>query len=309
MSKRGTRPGSKQGQSAGKTSQASANKEQSTAAKSEMVTVKAANGTSRVDAKPTNGSTKPANGAMKNDAKPVASAATKQTQPAPNTLHRPQTKQSMKQERRQQKLQSRFAEQQRVARRRRFLILALVALVVCVGALGSYLWYANTHASPTGSQNPAVAPTVVDPAYQPIDGIYCESQEQLVYHIHAHLTIYIDGQPYQLPQGIGISPSGSCLYWLHVHATDGVIHIESPTQRVYTLQNFLDIWQSFAVTDPQTSFPTQLSTASGWTIYVNGHKVSGDFSKVKLNPHDLITIMYNSPDARPDTTYNWPAGE
>ena len=36
---------------------------------------------------------------------------------------------------------------------------------------------------------------------------------------------------------------GQCIYWLHTHAPDGVIHIESPTQRIYTLGNFFDEWR------------------------------------------------------------------
>ena len=36
---------------------------------------------------------------------------------------------------------------------------------------------------------------------------------------------------------------GQCIYWLHTHAPDGVIHIESPTQRIYTLGNFFDDWR------------------------------------------------------------------
>ena len=35
---------------------------------------------------------------------------------------------------------------------------------------------------------------------------------------------------------------GSCFAWLHTHAADGVVHIESPTKRTYTLGNFFDVW-------------------------------------------------------------------
>ena len=34
-----------------------------------------------------------------------------------------------------------------------------------------------------------------------------------------------------------------CYYWLHTHTNDGVIHVESPTQRLYTLGDFFDIWR------------------------------------------------------------------
>ena len=63
------------------------------------------------------------------------------------------------------------------------------------------------------------------------------------------------GQPRALPAAIGMvgpvaeqTPYGpfygaqQCYYWLHTHASDGVIHIESPSARVYTLGNFFDEW-------------------------------------------------------------------
>lgn len=36
------------------------------------------------------------------------------------------------------------------------------------------------------------------------------------------------------PQGPFIA-SGTCFYWLHTHAADGIIHVESPVHRVFTL--------------------------------------------------------------------------
>ena len=36
--------------------------------------------------------------------------------------------------------------------------------------------------------------------------------------------------------------SQTCLYWLHVHAQDGIVHIESPTPKVYELAQFFAIW-------------------------------------------------------------------
>jgi hypothetical protein len=76
-----------------------------------------------------------------------------------------------------------------------------------------------------------------------------------VFHIHAHLTIFVNGSPRQVPTGIGIPgaqaqnsvqglfvSTGSCFYWLHTHAADGVLDIGSPVQRSYTLGEFFDEW-------------------------------------------------------------------
>ena len=91
---------------------------------------------------------------------------------------------------------------------------------------------------------------------QRIDGITCQVGEQVLFHIHAHLTIFVNGGPREVPAGIGIAPpdqveqagsgafiaGGTCFMWLHTHSADGIIHTESPINRVYTLGNFFDIW-------------------------------------------------------------------
>lgn len=89
-----------------------------------------------------------------------------------------------------------------------------------------------------------------------IDGIQCKPGEQLVYHIHSHLAVFDNGRLYALPGGIGIPGSkreqsqygpvavgGQCIFWLHTHTGDGVIHIESPLRSFFTLGDFFDIWR------------------------------------------------------------------
>ncbi len=41
----------------------------------------------------------------------------------------------------------------------------------------------------------------------PINGIRCQTSEQLIFHIHAHLTIFINGTQRQIAAGIGIPGS------------------------------------------------------------------------------------------------------
>jgi hypothetical protein len=82
------------------------------------------------------------------------------------------------------------------------------------------------------------------------------------------------------------------------------------------LKDFLDIWQSFANANNSIVYPALLASSNGWTIYVYqngvGKKVTGGFDKVDISSnqawHELITIMYNSPNAKPVTTYSWQQG-
>jgi len=114
--------------------------------------------------------------------------------------------------------------------------------------------------------------------------------------------MYIDGQITPIPAQIGIAPDNSCLYWLHTHSSDGVIHIEAPNGVSITLKNFLDIWR---MRFQQLGYPSQLDQLDGWQVYVNGKPFTGDFHTIPLQSHTLITLAYNSPGVKPDTSFNW----
>ena len=111
-----------------------------------------------------------------------------------------------------------------------------------------------------------------------------------------------DGRQRLVPYGIGIVPpyqlqstkdgpfvaGGSKFYWLHTHDDTGVIHIESPVQRTFTLANFFDIWH-------QPLGPSQVGPATGpVTTFVNGHQVAGDPRDVPLGQHDVIQLDVGS---------------
>jgi hypothetical protein len=132
---------------------------------------------------------------------------------------------------------------------------------------------------------------------QTVDGVQCQTQEQVLYHIHAHLAILGNGQPISVPMGIGIPDpqventtagpfvvSGSCFYWLHTHDDSGVIHVESPAQRTYTLGDFFDIWG-------QPLSATGAAGNSGTVIaYVNGQRYGGDPRQIPLQAHSVIQL-------------------
>ena len=133
---------------------------------------------------------------------------------------------------------------------------------------------------------------------QTIEGVSSNQMEQLAYHIHAHLAIYINGKQMTVPYGIGIEQpwsteadgssefvdSGAAFYYLHTHDDTGVIHIESPTSTQYTLGQFFAEWN-------QTLSGTQVGKYTGAvTVYVNGSKYSGDPSAIKLTSHEVIQL-------------------
>ncbi|MBV8430285.1 MAG: hypothetical protein JO244_03935 [Solirubrobacterales bacterium] len=136
----------------------------------------------------------------------------------------------------------------------------------------------------------------------PVDGIKCAPVEQLAYHIHAHLQVYVNGESKVLPGGIGIlgpieyktgfGPfflASHCYYWLHTHASDGVIHIESPTVRVYTLGDFFAEWN-------QPLSAHQVAGAKGdITAFLNGQAWTKSPRDIPLLPHAVIQLDVGTP--------------
>lgn len=140
-----------------------------------------------------------------------------------------------------------------------------------------------------------------------VDGIGCASREHTLFHVHAHLTIFVSGAQRQVPAGVGIpgarqarSPkgpyinSGKCFYWLHTHAADGVIHIESPVRRGFTLGDFFDEWG-------QPLGPDQAGPAKGRvTVLLDGKVYQGSPRDIPLVSQAQIQVEVGTPLVAPD---------
>jgi hypothetical protein len=200
------------------------------------------------------------------------------------------------------------AEASRKPRRLGLLLGGLAGLLVIAGAIIAVnLLSSNSPTLLAGPDGQAQG--------QPVDGISCDTSEQVVYHIHAHLAVYTNGKARIIPEGVGIVPptqvvqtsagpfvtAGKCFYWLHAHTADGIIHIESPSQRVYTLGNYFDIWN-------QPLSATQVGPAQGpVTAYVDGQPFTGDPRSIPLNAHTLIQLDVGSASPGPQP-FTFPAG-
>ena len=130
----------------------------------------------------------------------------------------------------------------------------------------------------------------------PIAGIKCERQEYSNFHIHAHLDIFIDGKAYDVPETIGIV-NRTCLYWMHTHDPSGIIHIEAPETRAFTLAQFFEIWKSTAKGVPATKETPK--------IYVNGKRVNGRLEQVEIGPLAEIAIVYGKEPTTVPSSYDF----
>ncbi|MFC4949256.1 hypothetical protein [Pseudonocardia sp. GCM10023141] len=195
-------------------------------------------------------------------------------------------------------------------------IVLVVAVVVILGVTLSHPGAGTAAANPQQDANPALlASTGGQASGATVDGIASSSTEQVLFHIHAHLAIYINGNPKLIPYGIGIVlpyqlatsrdgqfvNGGSAFYWLHTHDDTGVIHIESPQRRTFTLGDFFDIWH-------QPLSPNQIGPASGpVTAYVNGTPVTGDPRAIALDQHAVIQLDLGGVRTAP-RPHTFPAG-
>ena len=132
-----------------------------------------------------------------------------------------------------------------------------------------------------------------------IDGIKCESMEGSAQHIHSHLQIFDKGHALTIPASVGIPLGLDCLYWVHTHSNDGLIHIESPVTRAFTLGDFFDIWGQDLT--PSTAGPVH---GRHLTVTVNGKPYTGDPRRIVLADHQEIVIQNGPPFGHP-VKYDW----
>lgn len=151
----------------------------------------------------------------------------------------------------------------------------------------------------SGSDLEVLAPAANAARGAPIDGVACEAIEQLAFHIHAHVAIFDHGDEKLLPRGIGISPD--CITWLHTHDERGILHIESPTVRTYTMGNFFAVWG-------QPLSATRVGPAEGAvTAFIDGAVFAGDPATIPLADKQAIQLDVGEPVVAAQT-YVWPGG-
>jgi hypothetical protein len=114
--------------------------------------------------------------------------------------------------------------------------------------------------------------------------------------------VYVNGALRPIPAGIGVvTPvaqqtadgpfytASRCYYWLHVHAQDGIIHVESPNRSNYSLGQFFGIWKQPLTAD-------QVGPVRGTlTVFVNGSRYSGNPAAIVLKSREDIQIDVGTP--------------
>ena len=196
--------------------------------------------------------------------------------------------------------------------------LCLLLLVACGGGSSS---------SDTSKPSPVASDLEVPSWSLPADpmslareaGLKPDTKEYLTYHVHAHLDVFVNGDPVEIPGGIGIEITDPavknfgtgyggipeegceqvCISPLHTHDPDGVIHTEAPSEAQFTLGQFfmeLDIRLDESCVDEYCTPDVPVA------VYVDGQRQTGNPADIVLRDQQEIAIVIGTPpDEIPDS--------
>jgi hypothetical protein len=123
-------------------------------------------------------------------------------------------------------------------------------------------------------------------------GLDALPREALLLHIHQRMAILIDGRFVDVPAGIGIDANGKFITELHTHDARGIIHVESPVKRRFTLGEFFDVWGLRFSSRCLGSYCTN-GKKRVW-IWTDGRRVRADPRKIVLTDHLSIVVAYGT---------------
>jgi hypothetical protein len=149
-----------------------------------------------------------------------------------------------------------------------------------------------------------VAAAQFTPAAPPaIGGITCDRQEGQRIHIHQHLLILDHGKEVPIPRDVGQPAGAQCIYWVHTHTPDGIIHIEAPKDRTFTLGDFFKVWgQPLSKTEAATAHAKKGDVLKVW---VDGKPYQGNPTNIRLVAHADIVIESGPPFSKPARFTAW----
>jgi hypothetical protein len=191
--------------------------------------------------------------------------------------------------------------------------------VLGVSALGALLMLNRSDSSPTV---PTTPPPAVDATAlaglargQPpwpgesehlrarlrVLGLPALTQAGTKLHTHQHLDVFVDGRRVNVPARVGIG--ADFISPIHTHDASGLVHVESPTVRSFSLAELFGVW---GVRLTKTCL-ADMCGAAKLHVFVNGRRVA-DPNLALLGRHDEIVVAFGSPPRPLPTSYSFPAG-
>lgn len=115
----------------------------------------------------------------------------------------------------------------------------------------------------------------------------CTSDMATQFHVHPVLKIVVNGKEQKMPANIGVRPN--CMNSLHTHDDSGVIHVEAPEKRDFTLSDFFAVWQKTFSKDQILDY--RADEGHIIRVTVNGEE-NGEYENAVLRDNDEIIIYY-----------------
>lgn len=129
--------------------------------------------------------------------------------------------------------------------------------------------------------------------------------EGTLLHTHQHLDIIVNGNNVVVPAEIGVG--SNFISPLHTHDSTGVIHVESPVVKDFTLGQFFKEWGVTLNNNCLDNYCTNAS--SSLIVAVNGKPIVNPQDYI-LQQHDEIEVWYGKKTENPSfiKSYNFAPG-
>jgi hypothetical protein len=204
------------------------------------------------------------------------------------------------------------------------LLAAVAALAGCGG--GDVDAPENVAAAPTPETGAVPWPAPPDPmGLTRKAGLEPETHEFLNNHVHAHLDVFVNGEPVVVPAGLGIdidnpgvrhfTDGGSdsyggidppctepCISPLHTHDVTGVLHTESKDVTPNTLGELFTEWD---VALDGSCVGGYCEPDASVLVYVDGRLYEDDPADIELTDHKEIAIVIGTPPAEVPASYGF----
>lgn len=118
-------------------------------------------------------------------------------------------------------------------------------------------------------------------------------------HRHAHLSIFLDGEPVRIPKDLGMAPPYSAI---HTHSNSGIIHLESVDEAArYRLGQLFDVW---GVRLDDHCAGAYCSLGKALSAYINGRRFEGRVRDVPFVPNGEVVLVLGDPPPVIPQRYN-----
>jgi hypothetical protein len=156
----------------------------------------------------------------------------------------------------------------------------------------------NVRALPGLQVGPPPWPAEIEHLRARLDALGLPTRAGTSLHTHQHLDVFVNGKRVIVPAGIGIGER--FISPLHTHDASGVIHVESPTVRSYSLAEVFAVW---GVRLTKTCLADECGEGK-LHFFVDG-KPAADPNRIVLIQHLEIAVVFGPPPQPVPSSYGF----